>query len=565
MSHSPPQRILVIDDQAAIHEDYRKILGGSPAVSAAAVDRAAAELFDETSEPQFHDEGYEIDSALQGQEGVALVEKALAERRPYAMAFVDIRMPPGWDGIETVRRIWSVDPEILIVICSAYCDYSWQEMVSALGRNDRYLILRKPFDNIEVRQCAMALTERWRASRTDVLTGLLNRRAFGNYFNTEWWHAQQRDLPLAFAMFDLDRFKQINDTMGHPVGDAVLRHVSQILVAKCHASFSVCRYGGEEFCVLLPQTTEREASNWAEHVRQTVESTPALLDSTPVYVTTSIGVGQRLHDDTSGEQLIERADQALISAKATGRNRVVRHSMGSRARSETDNYGGVVDGWSNVALGDVLSTPVLALKSTATIGQVIQLFGTCPIESIPVVNADGRLAGVVAAADIFQLLPRIDAWTKTVTSVMRQAHAFEREGTSVRSIVRWLEESGLSCAHVTHGGAPVGVVRRHKLLGYAHGGSNPTKEKDWRTAACLSGEVDRSLLWSNAQRLAESVATIVAAGTREGADTRCLLDLFSLNMLLEEPQGGVPPAMPIVDLGPSGGLGTPSAPPTPSS
>jgi DNA-binding LytR/AlgR family response regulator len=100
------------------------------------------------------DDLYEVDSAFQGRDAVTLVEKALSEGRPYAMAFVDIRMPPGWDGIRTVRQIWAIDPEILIVLCSAYSDYAWEDIVRELGRTDRFLILRKPFDNIEVRQCA---------------------------------------------------------------------------------------------------------------------------------------------------------------------------------------------------------------------------------------------------------------------------------------------------------------------------------------------------------------------------------------------------------------------------
>jgi DNA-binding LytR/AlgR family response regulator len=178
MSQQRSYRILLIDDQETIHEDYRKVLGANRG-SVSALSEAAASLFeDDERAPAVEWQGFELDSALQGRDGFELVQRSIEEGRPYAMAFVDIRMPPGWDGIETVRRIWEVDPEILIVICSAYSDYSWEEMVKELGRNDRFLILKKPFDNIEVRQCAMALTERWSVSRTDVLTGLLNRRAF---------------------------------------------------------------------------------------------------------------------------------------------------------------------------------------------------------------------------------------------------------------------------------------------------------------------------------------------------------------------------------------------------
>ncbi len=90
-----------------------------------------------------------------------MVKKALEEGRPYAMAFVDVRMPPGWDGVETIARIWEVNPELQIVVCTAYSDYSWEEMRSKVGQPDGLLVLKKPFDNIEVQQLAHALTKKW--------------------------------------------------------------------------------------------------------------------------------------------------------------------------------------------------------------------------------------------------------------------------------------------------------------------------------------------------------------------------------------------------------------------
>ncbi|MGP8199378.1 MAG: response regulator [Limisphaerales bacterium] len=107
---------------------------------------------------------YEIDSAYQGQEGVALVDKARAEGRPYAMAFVDVRMPPGWDGVETTSRIWKICPDTQIVLCTAYSDYSWDEMMAKLDYSDRLVILKKPFDAVEVLQLASAMTEKYRLS-----------------------------------------------------------------------------------------------------------------------------------------------------------------------------------------------------------------------------------------------------------------------------------------------------------------------------------------------------------------------------------------------------------------
>jgi PAS domain S-box-containing protein len=104
---------------------------------------------------------FELDSAYQGQEGLEKVRQALAEGRPYAVAFVDIRMPPGWDGVETIARIWEADPLLQAVVCTAYSDYSWRDIHKRFGQSDSLLILKKPFDSIEVIQLAHALTRKW--------------------------------------------------------------------------------------------------------------------------------------------------------------------------------------------------------------------------------------------------------------------------------------------------------------------------------------------------------------------------------------------------------------------
>jgi CheY-like chemotaxis protein len=152
-------RILVIDDNPAIHNDIRKILA-RPEPGANSLDDAETLLFGEAVEDdkRIH---FDIDSAFQGQEGLELVKRALDAKNPYALAFVDVRMPPGWDGIETISRIWEVYPELQVVICTAYSDYSWEDITRKVGRSDSVLILKKPFDNIEVLQMAHALTKKW--------------------------------------------------------------------------------------------------------------------------------------------------------------------------------------------------------------------------------------------------------------------------------------------------------------------------------------------------------------------------------------------------------------------
>jgi signal transduction histidine kinase len=160
--HRQHLRVLVIDDNRSIHEDFRKIL--QPGGETQGLDEARASLFGgecfQKALVQF-----ELDYADQGQAALALVEMARREGRPYAVAFVDMRMPPGWDGLETIERMWEVDPEIQTVICTAYTDHSWDDIIRRLGCDDRLLILQKPFSSVEVSQLAASLTTKWKLAR----------------------------------------------------------------------------------------------------------------------------------------------------------------------------------------------------------------------------------------------------------------------------------------------------------------------------------------------------------------------------------------------------------------
>ncbi len=152
-------RILLVDDNAHIHEDFRRVLG--PKSSNDELVALGAEIFGDAQPPAEHRAVFELESAFQGEEALSKVVAALAAGRPYALAFVDVRMPPGWDGVKTTSEILRTDPNLSVVICSAYSDHSWEEMSAAFGDTDRVLILKKPFDTIEVRQLAHALQRRW--------------------------------------------------------------------------------------------------------------------------------------------------------------------------------------------------------------------------------------------------------------------------------------------------------------------------------------------------------------------------------------------------------------------
>jgi DNA-binding NtrC family response regulator len=158
------RHILVIDDNQSIHEDFRKILSTTKTASSKLDDFEAA-FFGGPTPSDDQQQKIEVDSAFQGKDGLDLVRLAMQENRPYPMAFVDVRMPPGWDGIETIARIWKEYPELQVVICTAYSDYSWDEMKKKLGNSDRLVLLKKPFECAEVLKLAQTLIEKWQAAQ----------------------------------------------------------------------------------------------------------------------------------------------------------------------------------------------------------------------------------------------------------------------------------------------------------------------------------------------------------------------------------------------------------------
>ena len=156
-------RILVVDDNPSIHEDFRKILITTSHVSAE-LERGETQLFGRT-EFDRKDRGYELDFASSGEESIEKVRQSMEDGREFAVCFMDVRMAPGIDGVEATVQLLEMTRDLQIVICTAYSDYSWSEMQERIGESDRVLILKKPFDNIEVLQCAAALTEKWRLQK----------------------------------------------------------------------------------------------------------------------------------------------------------------------------------------------------------------------------------------------------------------------------------------------------------------------------------------------------------------------------------------------------------------
>ena len=215
-SSPPPHRILIVDDNPAIHEDFRKILISAHARNTA-LEQVESVLFNQPMAPhlamRFH-----LDSAYQGQEALDKVTNSLAEGQPFAMAFIDIRMPPGWDGIETIERLWEAHPDLQCVVCTAYSDYSWEKMSTRLGLNDNLVILKKPFDNIEVLQLAHALTRKWSVTQNaqrqlERLDDMVNERTAELRRSEERFSTAFRASPVALVIQTLedDRLVDAND------------------------------------------------------------------------------------------------------------------------------------------------------------------------------------------------------------------------------------------------------------------------------------------------------------------------------------------------------------------
>ncbi len=348
-------RILTIDDNPAIHEDYRKILTSR---SSDTLSSAETALFGErivSTGPSF-----DVDSALQGREGVELVTNALAAGRPYSVAFVDMRMPPGWDGLETIEQLWRVDADVQIVVCSAYADYDWHELLARLGHSDKLLVIKKPFEPIEIVQSASALCRKWQNARAlrrqveslelvvtdrtrgleaanrqlrqlashDALTGLPNRLLLDDRVNQAIAQATRQSHEFALLLIDLDRFKLINDSLGHRAGDDLLREIAQRLKGAVRTVDTTARLGGDEFVILVDgPATRAEAVEVGKRAIQVMEPAIRLL-GIDVHISPSIGVAFYPADGTSVDTLLARADAAMYAAKERGRNSVQCYAPG---------------------------------------------------------------------------------------------------------------------------------------------------------------------------------------------------------------------------------------------
>lgn len=403
------RRVLTVDDNPSIHDDYRRAL--CPIQKDSAVDALEASIFGGAAAPASPaGEPFEVEKALQGEEALERIRTALDRGQPFAVVFVDMRMPPGWDGVETIEHLWAADPSILVVICSAYSDYEWSDVLKRLPRRDQLLLLRKPFDPTEVWQMAESLCHKWTLSQKqlksleeanerlaqelrereraeerlrhaalhDALTSLPNRALLLDRIAASIGRAQRRpNEATAILYLDLDNFKIVNDSLGHLAGDTILieaaRRLSDI-VRTCDTigrpqSSLAARLGGDEFVIMLEDVGDAvRAMQVGQRILESLNR-PFAIQNREVTLGSSLGIAMTDRPDRSPEDLLRNADTAMYQAKFGGKGRCVlfddrmHAAVLERMTLEADLRGAAARGELTVAY-----QPIVALESGSFAG-----------------------------------------------------------------------------------------------------------------------------------------------------------------------------------------------------
>jgi len=342
-----PLRVLVVDDDPSILRLIAKIVSSA---------------------------GHHVSQAENGSKALDFVLQD-----PPDLVVCDWEMPE-LDGVELCRRIRSQNLAQYAYVILLTGKSSTDEVVQGLaaGADD---FVTKPIDRavllarLEAGSRVIRMEQQLRMiSEQDPLTGIFNRRSFHERFDQEWKRAVRHGHPLSCAIIDLDFFKRINDTYGHATGDATLKAVAGLLHDLGRPSDILCRFGGEEFCVLLPETDEAGAACWAERARLALSETPICNGDLSLRITASMGVSERLADTASPEQLVELADQALAMAKRSGRNRVVRISSLNEPLLDPSDKLATIDPLGGVSARDVMSVALLCPNQDDTVRNVTDLF-----------------------------------------------------------------------------------------------------------------------------------------------------------------------------------------------
>lgn len=408
--------------------------------------------------------GFEVREAADGAEAM----KLLAEH-PAKLVVTDLEMP-NVDGIQLIEWMRS-QPELqftYVLMLTARATSADMIRVLDAGANE---FITKPVQREEflariraarrIMELETILNEQ---ARIDSLSGLLMQRSFYESAKIEWSRAERLEHPLSCVMLDIDYFKRINDTHGHPVGDEVIRYVATTLKQSSRKIDVVARYGGEEFCVLLAGTDEFHARAWADRVRSLINSKPVMVgDRLNLSISASFGVSQRMRDTISIESLIDMADQSLLVAKRSGRDRVVayREIEGPRFDSLGDEFS---ERFQLLTAGDVMTSIISPLRNEMTLGAAMNYLLDFRLNSLPVVDRDGRLCGYLSEKDCLGVMLEPKWRDRKVSEVMKTSVVQYEESTPAKQIYEFLNRVSIRSVVVVRNGRPVGMLSRSAIL-----------------------------------------------------------------------------------------------------
>jgi diguanylate cyclase len=472
-------RVLVVDDETEVRDAYRQILLESEVSREMAGFHALrSRLFSKqdgtSSRPRSHSVGFEAVFCDQADAAVAAVRESLAQERPFSVVFLDMRMPPGADGVWAATRIRELDAAVEIVICTAYSDTDPCEMGGIVPPEDKLSYLQKPFHPHEVRQMTIALASKWRAERRivrlayfDTLTGLPNREHSQTRLKGALQAAREHERTLAVLYLDLDNFKRVNDTLGHAAGDELLCVVANRLrgslrysdFANGDASSNarpgdIARLGGDEFMVLLPNLRgSADAGVVAGRLIDALRE-PVQLAQNTLVITPSVGIAVYPQDGADAETLLRNADLAMYFAKrkSPGTCAFFDVSMNARALQRftiEDRLRGALERNEfylqyqpqfDVRTGSISGLEALLRWTNADLGAV------SPAEFIPVAEETGLILG-------------IGTWA--LRNACRQAHTWHTEGLPVGRIA--VNVSGRQFARAEFAREVAGILKETGL------------------------------------------------------------------------------------------------------
>lgn len=406
---------------------------------------------------------------------VTRLEQALAvlAAETWDVALLDLSLPDSF-GLDAVGTLRTRFPELPVVVLTGLSDNDLPLIALEQGAQDylakcqcspetlirtiRYAIQREQIQGENRR----LLAELARQARHDPLTGLLNRGALVTELEREWQRSHRSREPLACVMLDLDYFKRVNDTHGHAAGDAVLQGVAAIVRASCRGCDLVGRYGGEEFLVIQPGTSEAGAVAWAERLRRSIAASPLSFGAEKIHVTASFGVAERSAAVAGGDELMDRADQGLRLAKQLGRDQVVAFSQSCNTHAGPADAAG--DAFGRVTAEEIMTPLIASLEATTPLDEATSFLLNLRLESTPIIDEAGKLVGVLGEEDLADALTNPQAWEWTVADVMKRNPACFALRAAASVVHEFLARSGARRVIVLDQQRPVGIVSRASIL-----------------------------------------------------------------------------------------------------